>query len=36
MIEFMHERLDHRCRIVDFGLQQFARALVQANQPVVG
>ena len=36
MIELVHERLDNRCRVVDFGLQQFTGALVQPDQPVIG
>ena len=36
VIELVHERLDNRCRVVDFGLQQFTGALVQPYQPVIG
>ena len=36
MVEFVHKRFDHRCCVIDFGLQQFPGALAQPDQPVIG
>ena len=36
MVEVVHKGLDDRCGIVDLGLQQFAGALAQPDQRVIG
>ena len=36
MVDFVHKGFDYRCCVINFGLQQFPRALTEPDQRVIG